>query len=354
MASKTKFRVMLIISGIALITSTMGHIKKGVAEDNPGSDRFAICTATLDGENMTKIISDPYRQMTHVRVSPDKKWIAFTRYNKRRQGGIATEKDGYDETEIMLIRLDGTGLKSLIPPRKGIVACNSYWTPDGKALLYVSTDNPGRRPQIKRLYLNNNMEIQNITTLPVPENLLPVDPHQVGNLIVFPAINIIARDRGIWIMNADGTDLRQLTYPKEDPEGKDPIARHKAGTGDNDPKLSPDCSRVAFMRHIERKYHWHIHIVDVKTGEEKDLSAARIPLGCPALDAMPEWSSDGKLLIYWHIDMGVRQVNLYTMKPDGSERKRISLPRGHSYTMGSFFPGEGSGKKARIIFSVEK
>ncbi len=339
-----------------MVTLTNGHLEKGVAEDNPGSDRFAICTATLDGENMTKIISGPYRQMTHARVSPDKKWITFTRYNKRIPGGIATGRDGFDETEIMLVRLDGTGLKSIVPPRKGILACNSYWTPDGKALLYVSTNNPGRKPQINRIDLNDNMEIQNITELPVPEYLLPVDPHQVDNLIVFPAINTMRKDRGIWIMNADGTDLKQLTYPKEDPEGKDPMARHKAGTGDSDPKLSPDGSRVAFMRHVERKYHWHIHMVDVKNGEENDLSAARIPLGYPAADAMPEWSSDGKLLIYFHgqVDMGINQINLYTMKPDGSERKRIPLPRGSFYTTVSFFPGEGSGKKARIIFSVEK
>ncbi len=336
-------------------TLTNGHLEKGIAEDNPSSARFAIYTANLDGKNMAKIISDPYRQMTHTRVSPDKEWITFTRYNKERAPDVATGRSGsYDETEIMLIGLDGTGLKSLVPPRKGILACNSYWTPDGKALLYVSTNNPGRRPQINRIDLNDNMEIQNITELPVPEYLLPVDPHQVDNLIVFPAINITRKDRGIWIMNADGTNLRQLTYPKEDPEGKDPIAGHKAGTGDNDPKLSPDGSKIAFMRHIKGRYHWHIYVVDVETGEEKDLSAAYIPLGYPAVDAMPEWSSDGKLLIYWYVDLKINQRDLYTMKPDGSERKRIPLPRRHFYTDVSFFPGEGSGRKARVILSVEK
>ncbi len=331
-------------------------LKKGIAKDNPSSDRFAICTANLDGKNMAKIISDPYRRMSHTRVSPDKKWITFTRFNNERTPDLATGRSGsFNETEIILIRLDGTGLKILIPPRKGILACNSYWTSDGKALLYVSTNNPGRRPQIDRIDLNDNMEIQKITKLPVPEYLLPVDPHQVDNLIVFSAINTMGKkDRGTWIMNADGTNLKQLAWPKEDPEGKDLMARHKAGTGDNDPKLSPDGSKIAFMRHIVGRYYWHIHIVDVKTGQEKDLSAEYIPLGYPAMDAMPEWSSDGRLLIFWYVDQKTNQKDLYTMKPNGSERKRIPLPRRNFYVHVSFFPGDGSGKKARILFSVEK
>jgi len=337
------------------LTAIIGHLMKSTPESKSNSDIFGIGIATLNGENMRLIISDSWREMTHARVSPDKKWITFTRYTKRGPDGLATEtaSEGYRGTEIMIARIDGTDLRSLIPPKEGIVSCNSYWTPDGD-LLYVSTDNPERKPEIRRIDLDENMEILNITTLPVPENLLPADPYQLGDFIVFPASDAKTGIRGIWVMKTDGSDLRQITVPI-DPETNKPVSmrQHKLN-GDSDPKLSPDCSKVAFMRIVKDRYYSHIFIVDVETGEEKDLSAPYITQGYKAADIMPEWSSDGELLIFWHVDLEKDRRYLYTMKPDGSERRKIPLPEGYDYKMPAFFPGEGSEDTARIIFSTRR
>lgn len=314
-------------------------------------DRFGICTATLDGEDFKVIISDSKREMTHARVSPDKEWITFSRYNKMGEMGFATEHttEGFRDTEIMIARIDGSSLKTLIPPKEGVVSCNSYWTPDGN-LLYVSTDNPERKPEIRRIDLDADMEVKEITVLPVPKNLLPSDPHQVNNLIVFPAVEVPDLIRGIWIMKEDGSDLRQITVPR-DPETKKPVSmRQDKFNGDADPKLSPDGSKVAFMRHVRGRYLWHIFVVDVETGEEIDLSKNYIPHGYKAADAMPEWSSDGKLLVFWNLDLENGRTDLYKIKPDGSEREIIPLPKEYNYKMPAFFPGEGSGNNARIIF----
>jgi len=318
-------------------------------------DQFGICTATLDGENINVIISNSTQEMTHARVSPDKEWITFTRYNKIGKMGLATENttEGFKDTEVMIVRMDGSGLKTLTPYKEGIVSCNSYWTPDG-SLLYVSTDNPERKPEIRRIDLDADMEIQRITVLPVPENLLPVDPHQVDDLIVFPAVDVSTLVRGIWVMKTDGSDLRQITVPI-DPETNKPVSmRQDKFNGDNDPKLSPDCSKVAFMRHVGGRYHWHIFVVDVETGEEEDLSEEYIPRGYNAADAMPEWSSDGDLLVFWYLDLENGRTDLYRTKPDGSEREIIPLPEEYNYKMPAFFPGEGSGKDARIIFCTRR
>ena len=73
------------------------------------------------------------------------------------------------------------------------------------------------------------------------------------------------------------------------------------------------------------------------------------------VDGVPEWSSDGRRLIYWHANLKeLKKSGLYTMDPDGRDRRRIPLPGGHFYTMPAFFPGEGSGDSARIIFSAQK
>ena len=91
--------------------------------------------------------------------------------------------------------------------------------------------------------------------------------------------------------------------------------------------------------------------MDIKTGVEKNLSEP----GNKNLDAMPEWSSDGKLLIFWHLNFKhVGKSGVYTIRPDGRERRKVPLPKGYYYMMPSFFPGTGSGKEAKIIVAARK
>ena len=55
------------------------------------SDRFCVWISKLDGSGRELILSDPRRQMTHTRVSPDLKWIVFTTYNNPGADGFAKE-----------------------------------------------------------------------------------------------------------------------------------------------------------------------------------------------------------------------------------------------------------------------
>jgi hypothetical protein len=71
---------------ILLLISVLGCEAKNQVKT---PDVFGIYISTLDGENRKMIISDHYREMNHVRVSPDKKWITFTRFNKRGPKGFA-------------------------------------------------------------------------------------------------------------------------------------------------------------------------------------------------------------------------------------------------------------------------
>jgi len=295
--------------------------------------------STLDGKNMKPIITDSFREMNHARVSPDKKWVTFTRFNNRKKG-LAEEKGGYLNTEIMICRLDGTGLRSLTPHRRLKAFVNSYWTPDGKGVIFINNDLLKKRFQISYI----DIATGHIRRVPTPPDHVASDPHQWGNKIVFPVIGREDNPNGIWIMNADGKDARQLTRPIVPKSAMN----LKPRPGDSDPKISPDGTKVACTRHIG-KANLHTIVVDIETGEEKDLSKG---LTC---DVMPEWSSDGKLLVFWHADPKVpRNSGLYAIRPDGTDRKRISLPRGYFYKMPAFFPGEGSGKDARIIFTAKK
>ncbi len=117
--------------------------------------------------------------------------------------------------------------------------------------------------------------------------------------------------------------------------------------GDHDPKLSPDGRMVAVMRHMAQD-DWSIVVVDVATGAEKELSEPH------AVDAVPEWSSDGKLLVFWSVVRNnLKASGLYTIRPDGTDRGRVDLPSGFFYQMPAFFPGGGSDSTSKIIYSAK-
>ncbi|MFQ5511446.1 MAG: TolB family protein [Candidatus Krumholzibacteriia bacterium] len=338
---RTRYLAWVAALSVVTVCSCKAIANKGLGKKHD-PERFGIYTCTLDGKNLKQLITDPSRELNHARVSPDKTSITFTRYNHKGPNRLAEEKGGnYFNTELMLMNMDGSGLVSLIPARKKIVAANGYWTPDGKGIIHISNNNPKKKVQV--MYLD--VTTRKTRRVPTPERLFTADPHQVGNQIVFPGIAKKNELLSIWIMNADGSNARKISSP---PPKKTQGKKAAVPVGDYDPKLSPDGTKVTFMRHLT-KLSWHIIVVDLKTGKEADLTKH------DGVDGVPEWSSDGRLLIFWHIDpKNIGNSGLYTMRPDGSGRKKIPLPAGYRYTMPAFFPGEGSDSNTRIIFSAKK
>ena len=304
-------------------------------KQTPG--RFAIATGRLDGSDYRILYSRADKDMTHARVSPDGSRIVFTGYNRRDKEGLATEDSGYEDTEISILNLDGTGLETIIAPKPGVLAANGDWTPDGKSIFFVSTDNAQRTPELRQI----DLATRKITRLPTPAGLQTSDPHRLGDQLIFPAKAGARGADPLWVMNVDGTAARQVTRP--------PRSSSADGLyGDFDPKLSPDGTKAAFMRN-DGGLTWRVMVLDLNTGEEKRLSP---PDG---MEWLPTWSGDGKLLLFTRVDTkNVKETGLYTMRPDGGERRKVPLPPGLYYNHGSFFPGEKASPSARIIFSASK
>jgi TolB protein len=105
-------------------------------------------------------------------------------------------------------------------------------------------------------------------------------------------------------MNADGSDQRQLTRL----EGF-------AGV----PVYSPDEKQVAFMWRKSRTSQdgkkWLIAVMDA------DGSNVRVITDGTANDQVPNWTRDGKRLLFFSDRTGKNQ--LYTMKPDGTDVQRF-------------------------------
>ena len=298
---------------------------------------FALYSARLDGSDLSILISSPDQEMTHPRVSFDGKRLVFTRYHQRGVDGRAKESSGYENTEIMLMNLDGSGLEVIVPPKRDVINANGDWAPDGKSLIWLTTDNAQGRPEIRHI----DLATRKVRSLPTPPGLPTTDPHWHAGKVVFP---VKAGPRGadaLWIMNEDGSGARQITSP--------PRSSSAAGLyGDFDPRLSPKGDRVAFMR-IDGGESWRVMLLDLASGQEKLLT----PKG--ATQWLPTWSSDERLLLYVNFDRRrLHESGLYTMTPAGERRTMVPLPRGYLYGHSNFFPNDGSSAKARIVFNAQR
>ena len=128
---------------------------------------------------------------------------------------------------------------------------------------------------------------------------------------------------------------------------------------ENDPKISPDGLKVAFMRRAGASgangFGWHLFVVPLASPlSETDISWAYLGSDLQKNDGLPEWLDNSTLLFSTiEIASGTEVAkNIYTIKSDGSQRTKISLPSGFRYSHP--FPFVDSLGHRRMLLSAEK
>jgi len=119
----------------------------------------------------------------------------------------------------------------------------------------------------------------------------------------------------IWVMNADGSNRRQVTRTR------DPAF-------DFDPSLSPDGRRVVF-RTSRGRYGPDpggigaegIFVIDVATRKERQIQP-------PQGGLFPAWSPDGKTIAFSGTRGSPYEDGILLMNPDGTNVRDIGLPTG--------------------------
>jgi Tol biopolymer transport system component len=208
--------------------------------------------------------------------SPDGRRIAFRRLV---DPGAADER-----AQIFVVGVDGRGLRNLTGAScKSSCVANEEpaWSPDGKRIAFVRTT--GQPP--------------------------PARPRSVG----------------IFVMDADGSHVRQLTQ--------------RTGafrTEDRAPSWSPDGKRIAFMS-ANATYRpagaSTIYVINADGTHAKAVRA--LAHGWPGAGA-PSWSPDGKRLLYstycWFGNCGQPPVGaqLYTVGLDGKSPRQLTRMSGNS------------------------
>ncbi len=241
-----------------------------------------LATMRLDGSD-PRVVAGRWRWLSTPAWSPDGSRLAFA----------ATRRDG--NRDIFVVDADGSNLRRLTTDP----ANDSYpsWSPDGTTIIY---DNAGGVP-LDPMNLSRTQELWTVTAAGGAPTRLTHDHIGEKQAVYSPDGSQIAVSRGpngIWVMDADGTNLRRVpgipTYP----------------TASFGPRWSPDGTKLAFLIYISdlrplvldpRSGHigavsslplLELNVVDLATHE---LTSLRVRTGSDV--NTPSWLPNGDAIL---------------------------------------------------------
>ncbi len=217
--------------------------------------------------------------------------------------------------EIWIMDGDGGKKKQLtFPPSGGLMPSLS---PDMKHILYVAPG-PGENPEIWLMNADgsNQHRLTTTTTTAITRNGNRIRWSETpsfssdGERIVYSSTQ--SGQSQIWVMNADGSGPRQLTFP-DNPAGPDA----------NAPSWSPDGKKIACWSGNETE-RGNIWLMNADGSGRQQLTFE----GDIYNSDNPNWSPDGRHIIFESNHGDLAGVKTWIMRADGSDR-RILLPRAY-------------------------
>lgn len=217
--------------------------------------------------------------------SPDGRRIAFV---------VANYDDGVGD--IWVVGRDGQNPSRLTD--HGALDDQPSWSPDGSRIAFRSY----RSERLGEIWIMNadGSAPVNLTPAPAGTGIDHARPawSPDGTRIAYAGTG--GGDWGIWVMDADGGDKRQLTDTIE---------------LDTEPAWSPDGERIAFRR--AGAGGLDLLIVAAQGGEPT-------PLALPGDQRQPAWSPDGAWIVCVSQPSAAAQPELAALRPDGSEVRPLT------------------------------
>ena len=285
------------LPAVIMVLAVLGTAASGAWATAPGKNGQLVFRRYLDVTRTTGPLftANPdgsrVRQITHPRQgvidqeadwSPNGRKIAFERRVPCPAGGSRNGLDNYCDL-VYTVNRDGKGLKLLVPcdfADKCHLVDTPAWSPDGsKIAVEYGLSNPSY-----------------------------VDSYNF--------------DAGIWVVNANGKGLRQVT-------------QLTPGTSwDRGPQWSPDGKRLVFVRADLKLQADAVFTVKLDGSDLVQVTPWELNAG----DG-PDWSPDGKWLLF-RTEPADGSSNVYKSHPDGSRLTNLTKqgPKGFHYLSSSFSP----------------
>jgi Tol biopolymer transport system component len=191
------------------------------------------------------------------------------------------------------------------------------WSPDGRGLLYSVSSPNGIDTIVKSGADGSGAALVGAsctgTCLGDDDPVYSPDGTKIAfTRAIGPVVNGNASDVGIYTMNADGSQLTQLTQDQQ-----------PTSSEDHSPQWSPDGKKIAFVRINTTAQPNNGSTIMVMNADGSNLQSIT-PLRIGA--AAPHWSPDGKQLLFRNYYNAVQgeSANLFTMHPDGTHRVQLT------------------------------
>lgn len=192
------------------------------------------------------------------------------------------------------------------------IGCGGAWSPNDAQLACEGWDDSNAaRNGIYKLSPADGSNLTRLTTNPLGGGDEPGAYSPDGKRIVF-----LRRDQnqdgiGLFVVNTNGTDLRQITPP---------------GTliqSGNDGDWSPQGNNIVFSRHVTADVRGSIWVIHADGSGLHEINVQALACGGSVFDPTgfgchePHWSPDGKKIIFAG-NSPTTGVNIYTVNADGS------------------------------------
>jgi TolB protein len=216
----------------------------------------------------------------------------------------------FNGSAVYVIDADGIGQRRL-SPTPGYDVTPS-WSPNGAQIVYVrvhAIPQPSQPPITDIRVMNVDGTGDHAI---LANTLFSVEPRwSVKNQIVFMSL-MNSSDLQIYVMNSDGSGLRQLT----------------SAANNGDPVWSPNGARITFGSDREGGNKLNIFAMNADGSQLEQLTHFDPPYEAGDTN----WSSDGKKIAFeWDIN-GMKQsdpnayAEVWTMNPDGTEEASTKVP----------------------------
>ncbi len=284
------------------------YVNQTIDPDLGDNHELGVLDLTQPAQGV-KRLSNNLTNESETEISPDGKKFLFT---------VRRKLDGFEEnSEIWEMNMDGTGSRQLLGGKPLGVPAWNYPASDKFTFIQWGDDSGDSR------LFTYDVPSGRETNLPLPMTG-QADPEfsYDGKLITFKMA--VEGDRefqpSIYVMNADGTNMRRLTR----------------NWSDHDPVFSRDGRKIYFERYygpgdwfeasqdrsVPEHNMWGIVEVDVKTKREKVIMP-HDPCG-KHFFWLPTVSPDGKSLMFTHVDVwGNMWTDLWVSDLNGKRPQKV-------------------------------